>query len=67
MNQQESVFNYIRAGFNLRAAWKTYEQCWNEIKELSDEERHKRYDYHTVGGILFGMGAINLWSVKERT
>lgn len=57
---QESVVMYIKAGLNLRAAWKIYEQCYNEIKDIPEDELYKRYDYHTVGGIQFGLGSINV-------
>lgn len=57
---QESVVSYIRAGFNLRAAWKAYEQCFAEISGVPADELYKRYDYHTVAAIQFGMGACNV-------
>jgi hypothetical protein len=57
---QESVVSYVRAGINLRAAWKGYAHCYSIIGALSDDERRATYDFHTIGGIEFGMGAINL-------
>lgn len=57
---QESVVNYVRAGINLRAAWKAYELCYDEIKDVPTAELYKRYDYQTVGGIQLGIGAINV-------
>jgi hypothetical protein len=57
---QESVISYVRAGINLRAAWKGYAYCYAQIAALSDHDRRQLYDFHTIGGIQFGMGAINL-------
>ncbi len=57
---QESVVSYVRAGINLRAAWKGYAHCYQVLQAMSDDERRATYDPHTIGGIEFGMGAINL-------
>ncbi len=57
---QESVVSYVRAGINLRAAWKGYAHCYSIISAMGDDERRATYDFHTIGGIEFGMGAINL-------
>jgi tetratricopeptide (TPR) repeat protein len=57
---QESVISYVRAGINLRAAWKGYAYCYAQIAALSEHDRRQLYDFHTIGGIQFGMGAINL-------
>ena len=44
----------------MRAAWKTYEACYAELQAVPRGELYKRYDYHTVGGVLLGIGATNL-------
>ncbi|KAF9584679.1 hypothetical protein BGW38_005600 [Lunasporangiospora selenospora] len=56
---QESIMSYLKAGLNLRKGYKSYEAVWAELKAMGDETDNI-VDKHTLGGIQFGLGTINI-------
>ena len=57
---RESVVSYLKAGLKLRRGHATYSSIWSQISTLSDETVKKRYDRHSMGGLYFGIGMINI-------
>ncbi|KAF9436724.1 tetratricopeptide repeat domain 39A [Entomortierella beljakovae] len=56
---QESIMSYLRAGLNLRKGYKSYEYVWDEFKKMGDDVS-THVDKHTLGGVQFGLGTINI-------
>jgi tetratricopeptide (TPR) repeat protein len=56
---QESYISYIKAGFNLRAAWKGYEAT-QRIVAAAGSSAATRFDKNVLSGVLFGIGGVNL-------
>eukprot|EP00020_Sapocribrum_chincoteaguense_P009639 CAMPEP_0170742242 /NCGR_PEP_ID=MMETSP0437-20130122/6642_1 /TAXON_ID=0 /ORGANISM="Sexangularia sp." /LENGTH=1022 /DNA_ID=CAMNT_0011080855 /DNA_START=598 /DNA_END=3666 /DNA_ORIENTATION=- len=56
---QESYVSYIKAGFNLRAAWKGFEAT-ERIVARAGAAASTRFDRNVLSGVLFGIGGVNL-------
>ncbi|KAJ3059127.1 tetratricopeptide repeat domain 39A, partial [Quaeritorhiza haematococci] len=57
---QESVFGFMKAGLKLRRGYRSYSHAWSEMKKVLESQYVDKFDRHTVGGVQFGIGTLNL-------
>ncbi|KAL7748634.1 hypothetical protein RI367_006045 [Sorochytrium milnesiophthora] len=60
---QESVLSFVRASWNLRQSQKCFNHAWHTYQKLFKEDPNSvaaNIDKHTMGGIQFGIGALNV-------
>ena len=55
----ESIVGFVKAGLKMRKGHKSYAVAWKEYEKWKPED-FKRYDKHTITGIEFGHGTLNV-------
>ncbi|KAJ1517924.1 Tetratricopeptide repeat protein 39B, partial [Coelomomyces lativittatus] len=59
---QENVIGYVKAGLALRRSHKNMEHAWHTYHSLIKQSHDisKKIDRHTLSGIFFGIGGLNV-------
>eukprot|EP01111_Echinosteliopsis_oligospora_P015524 TRINITY_DN6163_c0_g1_i1.p1 TRINITY_DN6163_c0_g1~~TRINITY_DN6163_c0_g1_i1.p1 ORF type:complete len:603 (+),score=113.39 TRINITY_DN6163_c0_g1_i1:97-1905(+) len=55
---QETIVGYVKAGWNLRRGYKEMSWAYQQIQKVEDP--YQSYDVHTVTGVQFAFGVINV-------
>ncbi|KAI8583599.1 hypothetical protein K450DRAFT_221917 [Umbelopsis ramanniana AG] len=56
---QENVSGYLKCGFSIRRAYKSYSLVWQEYKKMG-QAFHDHIDNDTISAIQFGIGSVHL-------